>query len=89
MTVILAWLLGISVFVIVALSWGIRNLLKQNESYENYFEDLNDGLQYVLTQIKTVDRTGAFEVDDEVGLIFKGIKGMVDSLSAFLISKEK
>jgi hypothetical protein len=89
MTVILMWLLGLAVLVIGALCWGIRNLLKQNESYESYFEQLHEGLQYVLSQIKSVDRSGAFEIDDEVGLTFKGIKGMIDSLTAFLISRQK
>lgn len=77
-------LLILSVILNVALLWGVKNLMTKLEYFEDYFEQLQQGLGHVLHQIKSVDIRGAFEADDEVGIVFKGIKGMIESLEGFL-----
>jgi hypothetical protein len=83
-------LLIVSITLNLILGFGIINTLRKLEKFEDanenllyFFDRLQTGLINVLDQIKTVDLRGAFEADDEVGIVFKGIKGMVESLKVF------
>lgn len=84
-------LLVIVSVIAVALAVMLRNalkreqmLLKSVEDYEQYFKDIQVGLNFVLSEIKTVDLRGSFESDDEVGIVFKAIVNMISSLQVFL-----
>lgn len=82
-------LVGVSLFVSLVLNgvilWGLANLLRQNEGYEELFTQLQAQLITVLTQIRNIDLKGAFESDDEVGLTFIGIKQMIYTLKEFTV----
>jgi hypothetical protein len=84
-------ILAASVALNLVLGYGAFNLLRKNEAFEDnmvaydkYFESLQRGLATVIQQIQSVDIRGAFEADDEVGVVFAGIKGMVYTLNKFL-----
>jgi hypothetical protein len=51
---------------------------------EDYFESLQQAIVTTIAQMKSIDIRGAFEADDEVGLVFKGMLNMVVSLNTFL-----
>lgn len=51
--------------------------------YDQFFTDLQEGLEYVLSEIRSVDIRGSFEADDEVGVVFKAIKQMIETLKVF------
>lgn len=83
----------LAVFMIVALFLGIllRSALRREaalqhtiDGYEKYFLDLQSGLTFVLSEIKSIDLRGSFESDDEVGVIFKAISNMIKSLNVFI-----
>lgn len=74
--------------VIGFMSYGIWNLVKQNEDLEEtvvYYQDkLAEIREKVLdtnTELKDLDIRGAFEADDEVGFVFKEIKQLSEDLT--------
>lgn len=82
------FLLILSLMINVALGFATINLLKQNETFEEFFETIHQQLSDVLTQIRTVDINGSFEADDEVGVVFKGIHTMIESLNTFTMDSD-
>jgi regulatory protein YycI of two-component signal transduction system YycFG len=80
--------LVISILLNVVLGWVVFNLLRKIESLEEFFEAMQRQLQLVLEQIRIVDIRGSFEADDEVGFVFKGIQGMVETLDRFTVRND-
>jgi anion-transporting ArsA/GET3 family ATPase len=58
----------------------IWNLMRKTELLETWVEDFTQRIQTVQDDLKTIDSTGAFESDDEVGTIFDQIKEIVNQL---------
>lgn len=53
---------------------------RYKELYENSIEEMDSverKISDVLSSIKKIDSSGAFETDDEVGLVFNGIKNIL------------
>ena len=80
--------LGTSLVLNVALFIGVRNLLKQNEELEDTLvESLNDVKTKVsdsLEALRAADLKGSFESDDEVGVVFKEMKDIVETLNEII-----
>jgi hypothetical protein len=73
---------------IVALSLGCYNLIKQNEAleestlfYQTKLDEIRDKAIRTEIELKELDIRGAFEADDEVGFVFKGIKELQTELT--------
>lgn len=81
-------LLILSVVLNCFLIFGMFNSLKKIELFEEYFGNIQSQLITVLNQIRSIDIRGSFEADDEVGLVFKGIKGMIDTLDKFMANND-
>jgi hypothetical protein len=56
-------------------------------SYLTFFQNLDTATQQILHQLKQIDLRGSFEQDDEVGVIYKGIHGVVLQLKDFFSVK--
>jgi hypothetical protein len=70
------------------MSYGMWNLVKQNEDLEEtvvYYQEKLDEIREVVldtdTRLKDLDIRGAFEADDEVGFVFKEIKELSSDLT--------
>ena len=63
-------LLLISVYV----NW---NLLKKTELLESWMEQTTEMVEETYEEMKTIDSTGHFESDDEIGTVFEGIKSTI------------
>ena len=72
--------LGIFVIVCVVEGYVIWNLMLKQEQIEDWTEDYIRKIGEVSKNIDAIDYKGYFEVDDEVGQIFKQIKEEVNSL---------
>ena len=72
--------LGIFVIVCVVEGYVIWNLMAKQEQLEDWTEDYIRKISEVNKNIDAIDYKGYFEVDDEVGQIFKQIKEEVNSL---------
>ena len=72
--------LGIFVIGCVVEGYVIWNLMSKQEQLEDWTEDYIRKISEVNRNIDAIDYKGYFEVDDEVGQIFKQIKEEVNSL---------
>ena len=78
----------ILVAIVVSLSIGCYNLIRQNESleesalfYQTKLDEIRDKALRTEIELKELDIRGAFEADDEVGFVFKGIKELQTELT--------
>lgn len=81
-------ILGVSVLLNFLFLYGVRNLNKQNEQYQDYIENelvSNEGIksrvESAYQRLKDADIRGSFESDDEVGASFKEILSIVEDLN--------
>ena len=81
---ILEVLLGLMVVIFITESYVIWNLLNKVELLETWVEDFSDRVAGTWEEIKTIDSTGHFEADDEVGSIFTSIKQTIEELNQYI-----
>ena len=62
----------------------VWNLLNKVELLETWVEDFSDRVAGTWEEIKTIDSTGHFESDDEIGSIFTSIKQTIEELNQYI-----
>ena len=77
-------ILGLMVIIFITESYVIWNLLNKVELLETWVEDFSDRVAGTWEEIKTIDSTGHFEADDEVGSIFTSIKETIQELNQYI-----
>jgi hypothetical protein len=86
--VLIYTLITISLLLNIVLGLGIRNLLKQNEELEDTLlettADIKTKVSVALDALKNADLKGSFESDDEVGVVFKEMKEIVENLNEII-----
>jgi cell division protein FtsX len=77
----------ISICIILALGYGIYNMLRKIEEIEEGYDailerniKLTQNIKSAHTIITQADVKGSFEADDEIGEAFKTIKSTIDDL---------
>ena len=80
-------MLGVSVLLNFLILYGVRNLNRQNEQYQDYIEnellsteEIKNRVQSAYERLQNADIRGSFESDDEVGSSFKEILSIVEQL---------
>ena len=81
---ILEILLGLLIVIFITESYVVWNLLNKVELLETWVEDFSDRVAGTWEEIKTIDSTGHFEADDEVGSIFTSIKQTIEELNQYI-----
>ena len=81
---ILEILLGLLVVIFIIESYVVWNLLNKVELLETWVEDFSDRVAGTWEEIKTIDSTGHFESDDEIGSIFTSIKETIEELNQYI-----
>ncbi len=66
----------------------IWNLTRKTELLETWMEDFSDRVSQVQDDLTSIDSTGHFESDDEIGSIFDSIKEIINDLNNFVESEE-
>ena len=86
--IVISTLLAISVFVNInqlrkqeAQSEYIEDLENSNTNYYTHFDQLKTKLTQANSEIRNIDRLGAFESSDEVGSAFRVIKEVLEDLN--------
>ena len=62
----------------------IWNLTRKTELLETWIENFGDKVSQVQDDLTTIDSTGHFESDDEIGAIFDSIKDIINDLNNFV-----
>ena len=81
---ILEILLGLLFVIFIIESYVVWNLLNKVELLETWVEDFSDRVAGTWEEIKTIDSTGHFESDDEIGSIFTSIKETIEELNQYI-----
>ena len=71
--------------IITILSFALFNLLKKNETLEDFISKQSDAINECNKRIKEIDTRGTFSSDDEIGWFFDEIKNMQDALNEFTL----
>ena len=80
MEIILVILLTLSVSISFV---AIRNLIKKNETMEDFINKQSDAIAACDTRLKQVDQKGVFYADDEIGWFFEEVKKIQEALNEF------
>ena len=75
---ILEIILGITT---ITFGYTSFNLFRKVERLEDWVEDYSQRIVDADTTLKQLDSEGKFESDDEVGVVFEGIKDTIKELS--------
>ena len=68
------------IFVLVE-AYVIWNLMRKAEVLETWVEEFTVLIESVNQELQTIDQSGAFAADDEVGATFNQIKQTVNKLT--------
>ena len=74
--------------LVLAEGYVIWNLTRKTELFEAWVEDFSNRVSQVQDDLTTIDSTGHFESDDEIGSIFNSIKDIISELDNFVESEE-
>ena len=80
MEIILIILLTLSVSISFV---AIRNLIKKNETMEDFINKQSDAIAACDTRLKNIDQKGIFYADDEIGWFFEEVKKIQEALNEF------
>ena len=75
---ILEIILGIST---ITFGYTSFNLFRKVERLEDWVEDYSQRVIDADTTLKELDSEGKFESDDEIGVVFEGIKNTIKDLT--------
>mgnify|MGYP003642158227 FL=1 len=71
----------ISLLLNLILLIGVRNLLKQNEQFEDTLIQVRGRIANTLQKMRDLDNREVFEKDDEVGVTFSELKKLIEDLN--------
>lgn len=63
-----------------------EKLIQLVSDQQDIQEQVLERLENTLEEMRQIDLKGAFEADDEVGFIWKNIKGIIDTLSLDIVN---
>lgn len=79
---ILYSIIGILTISNIFFIWRGTQLVRQIESIQNELDESNystyDSLEKMLEEMRQIDIRGSFESDDEVGVVFKELKDIIE-----------
>lgn len=70
--------------IILALLYGIFNVIRKIEYYEGFILDRRLKYEQLLKTIREIDSKELFEKDDDVGAVFTQIKDEIESFENIL-----
>ena len=80
MEIILVILLTLSISISFV---AIRNLIKKNETMEDFINKQSDAIAACDARLKQIDQKGVFYADDEIGWFFGEVKKIQEALNEF------
>ena len=83
----MGWTIATIILTIITtiLGFALFNLLKKNESLEDFIAKQSDAINECDKRIKHIDDKLIFYSDDEIGWFFKEIKKIQEALNEFTL----
>ena len=82
MEITLYIILGLSILLNIVLFYRGYKLVEQIERYQQRYIDVEDDaiqtFDKMLEEMRQIDIRGSFESDDEVGVVFKELKNVIE-----------
>ncbi len=83
----MGWTIATIVLTITttAMGFALVNLLKKNETLEDFISKQSEAIQSCDLRLKQIDNKGTFYADDEIGWFFKEVKKIQEALNEFTL----
>ena len=83
----MGWIIATIVLTIIttAMGFALVNLLKKNETLEDFISKQSEAIQSCDLRLKQIDDKNIFYSDDEIGWFFKEVKKIQDALNEFTL----
>ena len=75
----------ILIIIVTILGFALWNLLKKNETLEDFITKQSDAVNECGVRLKQLDNKGSFYADDEIGFFFKEVKKIQEALNEFTL----
>lgn len=80
-------LIGVLSVSIILLLYVLRNLYAKNKIYEAWIVQTRSEVETLHTNVTELDSAQMFEKDDDVGVVFTGIKELIESFKQKVIDE--
>ena len=84
METVLLFVIGVLTIIIIALSYGVWNLINKNLELETAINSFYEKSTFAVKLMRMFDNKKMFEDDDEVGEVFRQLVLCTDSLYAYI-----
>ena len=83
----MGWTIATIILTIITtiLCFALFNLLKKNESLEDFITKQSDAVNECDKRLKEIDDKGIFYADDQIGFFFKEVKKIQEALNEFTL----
>ena len=83
----MGWIIATIILTITTtiLGFALFNLLKKNETLEDFIAKQSDAINECNRRVKEIDIRGTFSADDEIGWFFQEIKKIQEALNEFTL----
>ncbi len=71
--------------IIVTSFFVIRNLVKKNETLEDFISKQSEAITACDKRLKEIDDKGMFYADDQIGFFFKEVQKIQEALNEFTL----
>ena len=83
----MGWIIATIILTIITtiLGFALFNLLKKNETLEDFISKQSDAVNECDRRLKEIDKRNIFYADDEIGWFFKEIQKIQEALNEFTL----
>ena len=83
----MGWIIATIALTVVTtiLGFALFNLLKKNESLEDFIAKQSDAINQCDLRLKQIDDKNIFYSDDEIGWFFQEVKKIQEALNEFTL----
>ena len=83
----MGWIIATIILTIITtiLGFALFNLLKKNETLEDFISKQSDAENECDRRLKEIDKRNIFYADDEIGWFFQELKKIQEALNEFTL----
>ena len=83
----MGWIISTIILTVIVtiLSFALWNLLKKNESLEDFITKQSEAINQCDKRLKEIDDKNIFYADDQIGWFFKEVQKIQEALNEFTL----